>query len=73
MTYPIIERTYFDTQSEAWSFAKRIGQIREHWIVSDYGVEEKDGKTFFFIETMNDPFTPKAELLKRAKALIGGR
>lgn len=69
MVYPIIERTYFDTQSEAWSFAKKISKIHDHWIVSNYGVEEKEGSLFFFVETMNDPFSPKSELLRRARII----
>ena len=64
MSYPITERTYFDNEHTAWAFAQSIAKLN-HWIVSDYGYE--DGKDEpYFIETMNDPFSTKNELLKRA-------
>lgn len=63
MTYPITDRTYFDTQSDAWSFAQMIAKIHDHWIVSDYGIDQI-GR--FFVETMNDPFSTKDELLRKA-------
>lgn len=64
MTYPITERTYFATEHQAWSFAKEINKLQHH-IVSDYGKSEDHPEEPFFIETMNDPFSTKEELLKR--------
>lgn len=64
MTYPITDRTYFSNEQTAWSFAKAVAQL-PHYIVSDYGYEAGKAEPFF-IETMNDPFSTKDALLKRA-------
>ena len=61
MVYPITERTHFTNQAEAWRFAKLISNLKHH-IVSDYGTDD-DG---FYVETKNDPFRTKDELLKLA-------
>lgn len=65
MTYPIIERTYFDNKNTAWAFAKAIGNIKHGWIVSSYGLEEGRTSEPYYIETVNDPFATKDELMRR--------
>lgn len=70
MTYPIIERTYFDNKNTAMLFAKAIGNIKNGWIVSGYGLE--DGRTSgpYYIETVNDPFATKDELMRRFGLMV---
>lgn len=65
MTYPLIERTYFSNQQVAYRFAESINKLQHH-IVSNYGVDNEHKDEPFFVETMNDPFATKDELLKRA-------
>lgn len=65
MTYPLIERTYFKTTKQAQGFAEMISKLNHH-IVTDYGYDESKGDEPYFIETANDPFSTKDELLKRA-------
>lgn len=64
MTYPITDRTYFSDENTAWAFAQQIVKLN-HWIVSDYGYEADKAEPYY-IETMNDPFSTKDQLLKRA-------
>lgn len=68
MTYPMIQRTYFTSQKEAYSFAGMISKLQHH-IVSGYGVDESHTDEPYFIETINDPFSTKDELLKRANII----
>ena len=67
MTYPITERTYFSDQQTAWAFAERIATL-EHHIVSNFGYEA-DNDEPYYVETMNDPFSTKSELLRKAGML----
>ena len=64
ISYPITERTYFTTSSEAVTFAKMIEKLKHH-IVSNYGYVAGE-KEPYYVETMNDPFRSKDELLKLA-------
>lgn len=68
MTYPVIERTYFNNRQTAMRFADSIAKLQHH-IVSDYGVDDGHKDEPYFIETMNDPFSSKDELLKRANII----
>lgn len=65
MTYPIIERTYFKEQQVAYRFAESINKLHYH-IVSDYGFDAEHKDEPYFVETMNDPFSTRDALLKRA-------
>ena len=67
MVYPITERTYFSNQQIAWAFAERIATLNHH-IVSDFGYEAGNDEPYF-VETMNDPFSTKSELLRKAGVL----
>lgn len=62
--YPITERTYFSDEAVAWAFAQQIAKLN-HYIVSNYGYDADKAEPYF-IETMNDPFSTKDQLLKRA-------
>lgn len=64
MTYPITERTYFSSEAHAWSFAKMISKLNHH-VVSDYGRDDNRNNEPYFVETLNDPFSTKEELLAR--------
>lgn len=64
MTYPITERTYFSSQQVAWNFAQAISKLNHH-VVSNYGVDDSHTDEPFFVETMNDPFSTKQELLAK--------
>ena len=64
MTYPIKERTYFKSDKEAWSFAHMIANLQHH-IVTDYGMDATNEKEAYYIETLNDPFATKSELMAK--------
>ena len=63
--YPIIKRTYFSDEKVAWAFAERIGAIKHGWVVSDFGVEKDRDVEPYYVETMEDPFATKDELMAR--------
>lgn len=64
-TYPLKERTYFDTEQAAWAFAQAVVKL-PHYIVTDYGKEVGKDSEPFYIETLTDPWMPKDALLKHA-------
>lgn len=66
MTYPLKTRTHFSSEKTAWSFAQSIGKIKHGWIVKDFGVDPSNEDEPFFVETWEDPFSTKDELLRRA-------
>lgn len=61
--YPLTTKTYFSTQDHAWRFAQSISNLK-HTIVSDYGVDQSKDSEPYWVETINDPFRTKDELLK---------
>lgn len=63
MTYPITERTYFTSKKLAWDFVQAIGKLQHH-VISNYGVDNTNENEPFFVETLNDPFRSKDELMK---------
>ena len=68
MNYPIIEKTNFNSEKTALAFINAIAKLNHH-IVTDYGVDDKNNKEPFFVETWNDPFSTKDDLLKKAKII----
>lgn len=64
MTYPLISRTYFSDESIAWRFAEAMAKLN-HYIVSDYGFDPDKGDEPYWVETWNDPFASKDDLLKQ--------
>jgi hypothetical protein len=64
MTYPLKERTYFTSQAHAWAFAQEIAKLSHH-VVSDYGRDNSRDSEPYFVETLNDPFETREELLSR--------
>lgn len=65
MSYPVISRTSFASESTAWAFAKAFADC-EHWVVSDYGVDTTNEAEPYWVETYNDPFATKDELMRAA-------
>lgn len=65
MTYPLISRTYFASESQAWAFVKAMAGLT-HWVVSDYGVDASNEAEPYWVETYNDPFATKNELMRAA-------
>ena len=66
--YPIITRTYFNDERTAWSFAERVGAIKHGWAVADFGVEAGRDSEPYYVETMEDPFATKYELMCKIEA-----
>jgi len=62
-TYPLTERTYFSTEDHAWRFAQSISPLK-HYIVSDYGRDDANIDEPYWVETVNDPFRTKDELMR---------
>ena len=47
------ERTYFETQAEAWQFALLLPKTR--YTIEDYGKDDSNEKAPYFIEYSNTP------------------
>ena len=58
-------RTHFATEKAAWHFATMIGAISKGWIVLDFGVDSENVGEPFYVDTVNDTFATKDELMKR--------
>ena len=66
MTYPLTTKTYFADTKAAWRFAEYIGANLEHTIVSDFGTDLSRESEPHWVETINDPFSSKNDLLRLA-------